>query len=407
MLLQIAMAVSAVVLTVVLLRGNINIGIIMLINSVFVILATGMPAGNIVKTFIKGAVSEKTIGIIVILVVIMMIENIMRNTGMIKQMVTNLKKLIRSRKAAAIILPAVLGLLPSPGGARFSCPMVEEVLSNSAPQHEKAFMNFWFRHIWIDGFILYPGVILASELSNIPVIKLFLHLLIFNAIHVVIGIFFISSRVKKDKVKRQSVDRREHIIGFAKNFFPIAFIICVYLVLLNVVKYSLQIAGLATVVMLIVYKRYRWREVKKLIKEAFSFKYVMIVLGVMVFNEFLSSSGVIDSWINAVTYYKVPQYVLFVLLPFIGGFTSGLALSFVSVTFPILIPLGLDKSIWNVVIAYVSGFSGVMSTPLHLCGVMSADYFGVSISTVFKKAAFAEIFMLAVVISLIVIGYVL
>jgi len=48
-------------------------------------------------------------------------------------------------RLTSVVMPAIMGLLPSPGGARFSAPLVAETLENSVVSNqEKAFINFWF-----------------------------------------------------------------------------------------------------------------------------------------------------------------------------------------------------------------------------------------------------------------------
>jgi hypothetical protein len=67
----------------------------------------------------------------------------------------------------------LIGMLPSLGGAYFSAPMVKEATSGiHMSQEEKAFINYWFRHPWEYILPLYPGILLASAVSNIPLYNL-------------------------------------------------------------------------------------------------------------------------------------------------------------------------------------------------------------------------------------------
>lgn len=50
----------------------------------------------------------------------------------------------------------------------------------------------------------------------------------------------------------------------------------------------------------------------------------------------------------------------------ISNFFFGVTVTFVSLTFPILISFGVDQNIWYAVAAFVSGFIGGMITPVHL-----------------------------------------
>jgi len=70
-------------------------------------------------------------------------------------------------RVVGTVMSALIGLLPMPGGALFSAPLVGEALSkiNASPEHKTA-LNYWFRHIWEYWWPMYPGVILAIALLN-------------------------------------------------------------------------------------------------------------------------------------------------------------------------------------------------------------------------------------------------
>ena len=392
---NILLVVIALALTIFLLKKEVNLGIVMLVNSVFIAVIAGMPIGNALKYAYRGAVSISTIKLVLLLFLIMMLENIMRNTGMIRSMVNSLKEVVGGNRLAAGLLPAVIGLLPSPGGARFSCPMIEEVTKANTGSSNKSFINYWFRHIWLDGFILYPGVILAAELLKISVISMFLHLVPFMVISIIVGSVFGLTQIKKEEIKRI-----KPVMDSLKTFFismlPIIFVIITYISLLNVTGFSLEIASSAVVLALLIIKKYSFKKVLKTAKEAFPVKLVLIILGVMVFKEVLLDSGAVTELSILMKTFGIPVVVLYVLLPFIGGFTSGLTVSYVSLTFPILIPLGLGDNIWYAVLAFIIGYGGVMTTPLHLCAVMTADYFKTSLSKLLKRIAVAEIPLLII-----------
>jgi len=390
------LAAVALALTIFLLRKKVNLGLVMLMDSAFIALIAKIPVEKSLDYFLAGALSKSTIKLIIILFLIMMLENIMRNTGMISEIVENLKELTGGNRLASAILPATLGLLPSPGGARFSCPMVEEVTKENTSNMNKAYINYWFRHVWLDGFILYPGVILAAELMQISVISFFMHLIPFMLVSVVIGTITGLSGVKKEEIARTKPFKKS-ITAFLTAMLPILIVITAYVLLIDITPYSLEIASGGVVAALLIIKRYTLKSIAKTAGEAFPVKLVIIIFGVMVFKEFVLNSGAITALSNLLNTYGIPPAVLFLLLPFAGGFTSGITVSFVSLTFPILIPLGLDKSIWYAVIAFTAGTIGNMFTPLHLCAVMTADYYHVSLSKLLRKVSFSEIPMMVLV----------
>lgn len=389
----------ALAVTVILLKKQINLGLIMLMDTVFLAVLVRLPVMTALKYSFNGAVSDSTIKLILILFLIMMIENIMRNSGMIKSMVESLKEIVGSNRLAAAMMPTMLGLLPSPGGARFSCPMVEEITGDTTEDTNKSFINYWFRHIWLDAFILYPGIILAAELLKVSVISLFLHLVPFMLFTLIIGSIFGLSKVKKEEIHRTKPVAQSVKI-FITGLLPIIVVIIIYISLLNVTGFSLEIASGAVMIVLLIIKRYSFKKLVQTVKEAFPLKLVLIIIGVMVFKEVLLESGAIDGLPAMMHTYGIPVAVLYILLPFIGAFTSGLTVSYVSLTFPILITLGIGNNLWFASVAYMAGYIGTMSTPLHLCAVMTADFFKTPLGSLLKRIAIAEIPLLVIIISL-------
>ena len=399
---DILLIAAALAGTVYLLRKQVNLGVVMLLDSVFIVLVARIPADKALLFAFKGAISESTVKLILILFLIMMIENIMRNTGMIRSMTDSLKELVGSNRLAAGLLPVVIGLLPSPGGARFSCPMVEEVTGDATDDANKAFINYWFRHIWLDGFILYPGVILAAELLKVSVISLFLHLIPFMLVSVLLGCVYGLRHMRKEKAVRTK-PVKESLRTFIISMLPVITVISVYIILLKTTPYSLELAAGSMVIILFAVKRYSFGKIIKTMREAFPVKLVLIILGVMVFKEILLESGAIAGLSELMNTYGIPAAVLFILLPFAGGFTSGITVSYVSLTFPILIPLGLGGNLWYAAIAFTAGSVGGMTTPLHLCAVMTADYFKTSLTGLLKKIALAETPLLILAVALLLL----
>jgi integral membrane protein (TIGR00529 family) len=371
-------------------------------DSAFVILLSGAAAADGIKFAVNGVIAEKTIKLIAMIYFIMILENIMRTTGMIQAMVETLKQLVGNNRMAAALLPITIGLLPSPAGARFSCPMVDDVVNENSDNRNKAFINYWFRHIWADGFLLYPGVILAAELLEVPVISLFTRLLPFMVLRIILGAIFGLRHVKKEPIGHTRT-RRENLKLFALSIFPALGVIILYILFLNFTSYALEISLLFMVCFLFTYKKYDFNKILKTVKKAFPLKFIIIILGVMVFKSVLEGSEVLETIPGLIESANIPVEALYVMLSYLCGFASGIAVSFVSIAFPVLIPLGLGMNMWHVVFAFCAGFAGVMSTPLHLCAVATSDYFKIPLGKLLSKAVIAESIFMAVIVLLFII----
>ena len=393
-----ALIVIAFAVTAYMLKKGVNIGILMLAGSVFMTFIAQIPLKKAFYSAVEGVVSEKTISTILLLFLILILENIMRTTGMISSMVDSLKELVGSRRLAAGLMPLVIGLLPSPGGARFSCPMVDEISGDTTDSGNKAFINYWFRHVWLDGFILYPGAILASTLIGISVLDFFVHMLPLMFLALLLGIVFGLYRLKGEPIVKTRTNK-ENIRIFIISILPVFAVIGMYIFLLRYTGHSLVIALVLVIAALFIVKKYDLKKILDTIRKAFPIKLIIIIIGVMIFKEILLDSGIMDGIPAFMQENGIPVEVLFIALPFIGGFSSGLTISYVSLAFPILIPMGLDKSIWYVVLTFTAGYVGNMVTPLHLCAAMTSDYFKAPIGKLLLKSLYASSILFIVVVA--------
>lgn len=81
--------------------------------------------------------------------------------------------------------------------------------------------------------------------------------------------------------------------------------------------------------------------------------------------------------------------IIRVLVPFIVGGVVGITIAFVGTTFPILISLitALGETQFMLpymMLALASGFVGVLLSPLHLCLLLSNEYFQTSLGPVYR-----------------------
>lgn len=386
------MAALAIGVTVFLMQKKANIGLIMLLDAIFLAVGARLSASETGLAAWRAIRDESTITTLAILVLIMTVEYTMRETGMIRDLVDAVRDLIGNTRIVSAAMPAVLGLLPSPGGARFSCPMVEGALGELGSPVERAYVNYWYRHVWMDAFVLYPGVILAASLTGMSVIKLFLWILPFMVIHALSGYAVVLRRLPVKPIERTR-SRGEPGRALFRAGGPILFIIAVYMVLLPFIHdYALPVAGVLGVVGVFLYGRCGWKQILSALKAGFSLKYIIMIVGVMVFREVLNASGLTETVVAWIGARGISPRWLFAFLPMLGGFGSGIAVSMVSLSFPVLIPLGLSASIpWIVAAVYAFGNIGNMITPLHICGVVSTEYFQAGMGRVYARVLLSEI----------------
>jgi hypothetical protein len=117
---------------------------------------------------------------------------------------------------------------------------------------------------------------------------------------------------------------------------------------------------------------------------------VLLVVSVMAFQYMLKQIGAAGKIADELMALKVPVVLVVVMLPAIAGIVTGLAIGFVGTSFPIILALvnSLDTDISlgaYVALAYGCGHIGQMISPLHLCYVVSNQYFKTGFLPVYRR----------------------
>jgi len=301
-----------------------------------------------------------------------------------------------------IIIPAAIGLVPMPGGALFSAPLVGKTAENSdSPAEWKAAVNYWFRHVLEYWWPLYPVVIVTLSIFTLPTWKFMLLQLPFTAVCLGAGYFFLL-RNKKLSISNREAPEEKVTPGITKVLLPIIIIVAAALLLPGVFhrlfpglnpaswKLSAMLTGLIISLGLI------WLDRKNLSRPMFSdlaskkTGNVFITLaGVMMFESLLNASGLIPLAGRELSSSNVPIELIIAFLPFLAGLVTGIAIGFAGAAFPIVVGFISGGSInmtpmAALVLAFSMGYAGMMLSPVHLCFLLTAEYFNTSLIRMYK-----------------------
>jgi hypothetical protein len=77
---------------------------------------------------------------------------------------------------------------------------------------------------------------------------------------------------------------------------------------------------------------------------------------------------------------QVPLLAIISILPFIAGLVTGIAIGFAGTAFPLVVGLmGISGSgltpMATLVLAFTMGYAGMMLSPVHLCLLLTREYF--------------------------------
>jgi hypothetical protein len=344
------------------------------------------------RVFFISSLDPVTINLVTGLVLIMVLENIIRKRGVLKRMMEAVVNVARDRRIAMAVLPGVIGLLPSAGGAAFSAPMVQEAAADAEIKPEqKAFINYWFRHIWEYISPLYPGIVLAAAVTTLPINTVLLSQAPLPLAVIGVGALlgFRGLGIKKIRGKRN----REELKALFVTLLPIM----IPIVLVVVFKLPLAIAMISIVAGMFLFYRYSLPEIGTALRESLSFNVILMVIGIMVFKGMLDATGAIDALPAFFAESGLPANVVFFALPFLVGLLTGLTVGFVGATFPIITAMmGGHPDPGAVTFAFASGFAGVMLSPTHLCLLLTVRYFKADLAGTYRMLYLPVVLVFAV-----------
>ncbi|MEW5814589.1 MAG: DUF401 family protein, partial [Spirochaetota bacterium] len=191
-----------------LLRILISLSLILSLNKITKNLFIALLAGTVLLAFWSGhsvqtvvliswnrATSADNLFLLLIIFLVIWFSTQMSETGTMKALVKYFRARF-SKRASMAILPAVIGLLPMPGGALFSAPLVADCdTENGVSSNLKTRINYWFRHIWEYWWPLYPGVLLAVDISGLPIWQFMVILFPMTLFSVLGGYLFIIRKI--------------------------------------------------------------------------------------------------------------------------------------------------------------------------------------------------------------------
>ncbi|MCP5455134.1 MAG: DUF401 family protein [Thermotogae bacterium] len=342
------------------------------------IFATAFISANfppLFQSFIYTFKYVKFYEIIVTIYGIYLISDTMKVSGNSKIFSESIKNLFSARQAVAL-MPMALGLLPMPGGAMFTAPMIKEISDeNGIKNIDSASMNYWFRHSMEFFWILYPALIFESALSGIKILTLLF-------IQLPIGIFSIVSawiffRTGKIKINHSKKDWKNLLI----SVLPIIFI------MIGVIS---SIPGwIVVLTVAFIYSLY-YKNYKGILK--INKNVMILIFFVFWYKNLIEISGLSDSFVGEMQNAGMSPWIIIVLSPLIIGMITGITQAAFAVTMPIAMSfVNIPVDVTAITVYYFSVI-GVLLSPVHLCLVLTSEYFGVKISSMLKKLTIPFLF---------------
>jgi len=389
-------------LVLILLRLRLQVGLALGIGSVVLGFLFSMGPGEVLLGLVASLAEPKTILLALVVTLILILSSSMEELGLMSTLLREFRNRVGRSRWGLVTLPAIIGLLPMPGGAVFSAPMLDGFdEENRLDGSLKSFLNYWYRHVWEYWWPLYPSVLLTCSVSGIDLWRFVILSLPLSLLAIAAGLpglLQVPSRMPSGASGHVGGPE-----GSLRALIPILVAIIPGVGIGIVLQWAggqgwwtrlPREAGL--IVGLVAAVIWTWWDggmdagrARVVLMDPKLLRMWMTVAGVFVFKGFLERSGAARSVGGLLLHLDIPVVGVAVVLPMLLGAISGLAIAYVGTAFPILVTLlaaagAVSLKLPLMILAFASGFVGVLMSPLHLCLILSNEYFRATWSGVYR-----------------------
>ena len=385
-----------------LIKKGVHLSLSILTGCVAMGLLFGMRPKAWGEAALAGVTGETTVYLALIVVTILVLSDVMSKTGQTERLMGVLAAYIRHPRLRLVFFPVLIGLLPMPGGAVFSAPMVESAALNmQIDERRKTLINYWFRHVWEISWPLYPGLILASSLAGVPITHIVAYAWIGMPLMVALGWFFFL-RPGVLPLPPEAYETDETLVRRHGQLFRLGLPYLIAIV--GALGLEMLIAsafpewpfelGVVTALALsilcaLLQNRVAPGMVFRLVFSGSVVKMIAIIISIFVFKEVLQRAGAVEE-LARMAGGDVALFASAVFLPFVVGVIAGINVAYVGAAFPLMLGLlrtmGMEsQTMAYVMLALVVGFAGVMVSPMHICFVLTCQYFGESLARPWRR----------------------
>ena len=328
--------------------------------------ARGLSPLHVISSVVKDV---RTWSLLASISLTMAMGGLYRESELARELASELRALFKSGRAVLFAVAAVFGLLPMPGGALLSAPLVDEEGKRMGMSKEDiALANIWFRHVVFLVFPLTPSFLLAHTIAEVSIY----HIAAFQT-----PVFILSSAIGLARFRGYSEPP-----ATTPSFNPAKLLLLLApiasAVLLGLAGIPVPAAILAGVAILVLVSHPNRRQLASVASFALSPHVLTLVLSSLMLRR---SLGGLSLEVSIPSYLYIPcASATAATLALIAG--SPLAA--VGATLPVFAGHG---SLPLASLIIVSAWAGYLCSPLHLCSILTSSYVNSSLKELIKDVA--------------------
>ncbi len=303
---------------------------------------------------------------LVALIQAMFLADLYRETGVAEKMINGLSCL--GRVFAGVATPALIGLLPMPGGAYVSAVLADPVYKDLRLNSEaKTYVNYWFRHIWIPIWPLYQNIIIASAILGLSVGDIIEINWKITLLSIIVGLVILFSVFKKSQGPIESESNRNCSVINIYHIWPLVLIALLTLV----IRISLPLSLLITILLFYLLYRPSKEAIHRALKYSLNTSIIILIVEIFIYSSAIKYTDLANELNN---FFAGNIAIGVFMIPFIIGFATSAEFAYVALSFPPFLDV-FSRNPALLAIAFAGGYMGVMMSPSHACLILSVKYY--------------------------------
>ena len=363
-----------------------------------------------IYSFKEQQIVTETVELAVLMTLIFILAKCMQETEAIKKLIDSLRTFF-SKGGTLGVIPAVYGLMPVPGGALFSAPMIgEEGKKYLLDKNQKNFLNVWFRHIWFPIYPISSAMILicSEKFSNINIYHLILVNIPAFIAAIVIGIIYLKKFIKKASIQPTKPEKDyTGLIYLLPPIVPLFFYGILQLFDVPQIR-SFLIGVVFSIILLHFLIKISFKEYIQIIKKSITWKLALAIFGIMIFREMFDVSKANILIADTIGSLPVPALIIVIIIPLLLGLLTGYNLGAIALSYFLVEPFFQFTGI-NIIgltsIIFISSLVGYLISPIHLCNVLSSEYLKTDTTRMYKMYIPAAISLLIIQTSIVILTF--
>lgn len=302
----------------------------------------------------------------------------LETSGMMDDIVKNLR--IRKR-SFLVFSPSLLGLLPMPGGALLSAPLIKKS-GVGVTNDKKSAINVWYRHVIV---FIYPlGALLpATKMAGLNLYVAVLYVIPGFLLMLVLGHIFLLRDIRGRMRYDEPPQPKKLAIAIGVILVTPLLHFSLMNASTNILPELYLVIAVAIGLMLAFYLgRLKWKDVKSVSIKMKPWNYALIIIGMFLFLNIFKAS---DTPL-VIALLTISRTGFIVAVGAFLGFVTGRVNVPVSIMLPIYFSKysisTMDPTIFAIM--FFSIFMGYMISPVHPCTSVSLEYFRVRYKDFFR-----------------------